>query len=131
MLVPDVLRYGRPGVADDYSHLGESLYDHPYQWGSKRTGPDLAREGEKRDALWHVLHMMDPRATSPGSNMPAYPWLFDKKTDIDSLPKRIAAQRSIGVPWPALSRRRNQGPGPRPGHRHQQSAPRPGPHGRT
>jgi cytochrome c oxidase cbb3-type subunit I/II len=103
MLVPDVLRYGRPGVADDYSHLGESLYDHPHQWGSKRTGPDLAREGEKRDALWHVLHMMDPRATSPGSNMPAYPWLFDQKTDIDSLPGRIAAQRSIGVPWPALS----------------------------
>lgn len=103
MLVPDVLRYGRPGVTDDYSHLGESLHDHPHQWGSKRTGPDLAREGEKRDALWHVLHMMDPRSTSPGSNMPAYPWLFENKTDIDTLPKRIAAQRSIGVPWPVLT----------------------------
>ena len=103
MLVPDVLRYGRPGIPDDYSHLGESLYDHPYQWGSKRTGPDLAREGSKRDALWHLLHMKDPRSTSPGSNMPAYPWLFDRSTDLDSLPTRIAAQRRIGVPWPALT----------------------------
>ena len=103
MLVPDVLRYGRAGKADDYNHLGESIYDHPFQWGSKRTGPDLAREGTKRDALWHVLHMMDPRSTSAGSNMPAYPWLFDKKTDLDSLPSRIAVQRRLGIPWPALS----------------------------
>ena len=103
MLVPDVLRYGRAGKADDYSHLGESSYDHPHQWGSKRTGPDLAREGTKRDALWHVLHMMDPRSTSAGSNMPAYPWLFDKKTDLASLPSRIAVQRQLGIPWPAMS----------------------------
>ncbi|RYD48661.1 MAG: cytochrome-c oxidase, cbb3-type subunit I, partial [Verrucomicrobiaceae bacterium] len=84
-LVPDVMRYGRAGVTDDYSHLGESLFDHPYQWGSKRTGPDLAREGGplatntrhmrvgKRGNDWHFNHFLNPRQTSPGSNMPAYP----------------------------------------------------------
>ena len=114
-LVPDVMRYGRAGVADDYSHLGESLFDHPYQWGSKRTGPDLAREGGalaagakymrvgKRGNDWHFNHFLDPRQTTPGSNMPAYPWLFEKPTDVKSLPARIAAQSRLGVPWPALS----------------------------
>jgi cytochrome c oxidase cbb3-type subunit I/II len=119
-LVPEVMRYGRSGVADDYSHLGESLFDHPYQWGSKRTGPDLAREGgpHARDAAgnplkfmrvgkrgndWHFNHFLNPRQTSPGSNMPAYPWLFDKETDVKSLPGKIAAQVKIGVPWPAMN----------------------------
>jgi cytochrome c oxidase cbb3-type subunit I/II len=120
-LVPEVMRYGRAGVPDDYSHLGESLFDHPYQWGSKRTGPDLAREGGpiakdaagnplkymrvgKRGNDWHFNHFLNPRQTSPGSNMPAYPWLFENKTDVKSLPDKIRAQVAVGVPWPALSK---------------------------
>lgn len=114
-LVPDVMRYGRPGVADDYSHLGESIYDFPFQWGSKRTGPDLAREGGepvddtkhvrigKRDNLWHMKHFLNPREMSPGSNMPAYPWFFEKKTDFKSLAKKISVQRQLGVPYPAMT----------------------------
>jgi cytochrome c oxidase cbb3-type subunit I/II len=114
-LVPDVMRYG-PAENQGYSRLGESIYDHPYQWGSKRTGPDLAREGGafakdsqilrigKRDNLWHFNHFMDPRQTSPGSNMPPYPWLFDTKADIKSLPGKIATQVRLGVPWPALTK---------------------------
>jgi cytochrome c oxidase cbb3-type subunit I/II len=96
-LVPDVLRYG------DYSRLGESIYDHPYQWGSRRTGPDLARQGGKYNAAWHFVHMMDPRATSPGSNMPAYPWLFNQHTDVAALYGKINTLRVLGVPYPALS----------------------------
>jgi cytochrome c oxidase cbb3-type subunit I/II len=115
-LKPDVMRYGRTGVADDYSHLGESIYDHPYQWGSKRTGPDLAREGGplaqgakhmrigKRDNVWHYNHFLNPRQTSDGSNMPNYPWLYESKTDFKSLPKKIAVQQKIGVPWPAMTK---------------------------
>lgn len=113
-LVPDVLRYG-PAENQGYSRLGESLYDHPYQWGSKRTGPDLAREGGafakdskilrigKRDNLWHFNHLMNPRQTSPGSNMPPYPWLFDTKADLKTLPNCIAVQTRLGVPWPAMT----------------------------
>jgi len=115
-LKPDVMRYGRTGIADDFSHLGESLYDHPYQWGSKRTGPDLAREGGpmaqgakhmrigKRDNVWHYNHFLNPRQTSDGSNMPNYPWLFESKTDFKALPKKIAVQQKIGVPWPAMTK---------------------------
>jgi cytochrome c oxidase cbb3-type subunit I/II len=114
-LVPDVLRYG-PAKDQGYSRLGESIYDHPYQWGSKRTGPDLAREGGalaagaksmrigRRDNLWHFNHFLDPRQTSPGSNMPPYPWLFEAKADLKSLPKRIAVQSTLGVPWPAMTK---------------------------
>ena len=114
-LVPDVMRYGRSGVKDDFSHLGETLFDHPYQWGSKRTGPDLAREGGplavgakymrvgKRGNDWHFNHFLNPRQTSPGSNMPAYPWLFENTADVKSLPAKIAAQSRIGVPWPPMS----------------------------
>ena len=94
-LVPDVLRYG------DYSRLGESIYDHPFQWGSKRTGPDLARVGTKYPNIWHLRHMEDPRAISVGSNMPNYPWLFTTATDAAALPAKIAAQRQLGVPYPA------------------------------
>ncbi len=118
-LVPEVMRYGRPGVVDDYSHLGESLFDHPYQWGSKRTGPDLAREGGPiakdpagnpykymrvgiRGNDWHYNHFLNPRAITNNSNMPSYPWLFEKDTDIKSIYGRIRAQQRIGVPWPTM-----------------------------
>lgn len=93
-LVPDVMRYG------DYSHLGESIYDYPYQWGSKRTGPDLAREGGLRSDDWHYLHMLDPRSVSPGSTMPNYPWLFEKEIKVGQLPNKIHAMRMLGVPYP-------------------------------
>jgi cytochrome c oxidase cbb3-type subunit I/II len=92
-LVPDVLRYG------DYSRLGESIYDHPYQWGSRRTGPDLARVGGKYPNIWHLRHMDDPRAISTGSNMPGYPWLLSQDLDFDSLPRKLAVQRMLGVPY--------------------------------
>ncbi|MCC5841789.1 MAG: cytochrome-c oxidase, cbb3-type subunit I [Opitutales bacterium] len=96
-LTSDVLRYG------DYSRLGESIYDYPFQWGSKRTGPDLAREGGLRGDDWHFIHMIDPRATSEGSNMPAYPWLATKTAPLDALPARIRVQRFLGVPYPEWS----------------------------
>jgi cytochrome c oxidase cbb3-type subunit I/II len=114
-LVPEVMRYGRAGVKDDYSHLGESIYDHPYQWGSKRTGPDLAHEGGKvaadskymrsgkRGNDWHFSHFIDPRSTSPGSNMPPYPFLFENLTDVKALPGKIKIQTKLGVPWEKLS----------------------------
>ncbi len=114
-LVPDVLRYG-PKEDQGYSRLGESIFDHPYQWGSKRTGPDLAREGGpliegsdsvrsgRRDNVWHFNHFWDPRQTSAGSNMPAYRFLFSMQTDFKSLPTRIAVQRRLGVPWPAMDK---------------------------
>ncbi|HUG10867.1 MAG TPA: cbb3-type cytochrome c oxidase subunit II, partial [Opitutaceae bacterium] len=94
-LVPDVLRYG------DYSRLGESIYDHPFQWGSKRNGPDLARVGGKYPDVWHLRHMEDPRSISIGSNMPSYPWLLENDADVAALPSKIAAQRALGVPYPA------------------------------
>jgi cytochrome c oxidase cbb3-type subunit I/II len=93
-LVPDVLRYG------DYSRLGESIYDHPYQWGSKRNGPDLARVGGKYPNVWHLRHMEDPRSVSVGSNMPGYPAMLKKDTDINALPSKLAVQRTLGVPYP-------------------------------
>ncbi|MCB1230965.1 MAG: cytochrome-c oxidase, cbb3-type subunit I [Verrucomicrobiae bacterium] len=95
-LVPDVMRYG------DYSRLGESIYDHPFQWGSKRTGPDLAREGGRRSDKWHYAHMMDPRMNK-GSRMPSYHVLYEAKTDIEALPSKIKTQRTVGVPYPAMS----------------------------
>jgi cytochrome c oxidase cbb3-type subunit I/II len=96
-LVPDVLRYG------DYSRLGESIYDHPFQWGSKRTGPDLARVGSKYPNIWHYRHMENPRSVSAGSTMPNYPWLLTKATDTAALPGKISVQRMLGVPYPASS----------------------------
>lgn len=95
-LVPDVMRYG------DYSRLGESIYDHPFQWGSKRTGPDLAREGGVRPDSWHYEHMMDPRSMSPQSNMPSYAYLKEKAFDQKTLPRKIAVMRQLGVPYPAM-----------------------------
>ena len=97
-LVPDVLRYG------DYSRLGESIYDHPFQWGSKRTGPDLARVGGKYPNVWHLRHMEDPRSISAGSNMPSYPWLLRDTLATDTLAARIDALRTLGVPYPAWTR---------------------------
>jgi cytochrome c oxidase cbb3-type subunit I/II len=93
-LVPDVMRYG------DYSRLGESIYDYPFQWGSRRIGPDLARVGGKYPDSWHYHHMLDPRAISPGSNMPNYPWLFEKDTDVAALPSKLSVMRTLGVPYP-------------------------------
>ncbi|TVR47505.1 MAG: cytochrome-c oxidase, cbb3-type subunit I, partial [Puniceicoccaceae bacterium] len=95
-LVPEVMRYG------DYSRLGESIYDHPFQWGSKRTGPDLARVGGKYNNLWHFRHMEDPESTSPGSNMPRYPWLTHRRANLESLPSKINVLRIIGVPYPLM-----------------------------
>jgi cytochrome c oxidase cbb3-type subunit I/II len=92
--VAEVRRYG------DYSRLGESIYDHPYQWGSRRIGPDLARVGGKYPNIWHYAHMRDPRAISPKSNMPNYAWLLEKPTDYASLPARIRAQKILGTPFP-------------------------------
>ncbi|HEX9782287.1 MAG TPA: cytochrome-c oxidase, cbb3-type subunit I [Opitutaceae bacterium] len=95
--VGEVLRYG------DYSRLGESVYDHPHQWGSKRTGPDLAREGGRNSNAWHYRHMENPRSTSIGSNMPAYPWLLEHDADTASLPSKIRVQRLLGVPMEDMS----------------------------
>jgi cytochrome c oxidase cbb3-type subunit I/II len=95
----EVERYG------DYSKAGEFVYDHPFQWGSKRTGPDLARTGDKNSkmykiAAWHYNHMMDPGSTSPGSIMPPYPWLYDTKLDNSTLERKIEVMQFLGVPYP-------------------------------
>lgn len=88
-------RYG------EYSKAGEYVFDHPFLWGSKRTGPDLHRVGGKYPDAWHYNHMDDPRSTSPGSIMPRYPWLLTRKLDTASLPARIRTMRKLGVPYPA------------------------------
>ncbi len=87
-------RYG------EYSKAGEYVYDHPFLWGSKRTGPDLHRIGGKYPNLWHYLHMENPSSMSPGSLMPSYPWLLTNDLDISSTESKINAMRSIGVPYP-------------------------------
>ena len=87
-------RYG------EYSKAGEFVYDHPFLWGSKRTGPDLHRQGGKYPDGWHYLHMQDPETTSPGSIMPKYPWLYTQEMEVDTLPARIGALRKVGVPYP-------------------------------
>jgi cytochrome c oxidase cbb3-type subunit I/II len=92
-------RYG------EYSKSGEYVYDHPFLWGSKRTGPDLVRGGDKaankvyKNATWHYMHMVNPRETSPGSIMPAYPWLIDNSLDMSLLEGKIKAMRTLGVPY--------------------------------
>jgi len=86
-------RYG------DYSKAGEFVYDHPFLWGSKRTGPDLHRVGGKYPDAWHFNHMEDPRSTSPGSIMPNYAWLLTQKLDTTSLTARLKALRKVGVPY--------------------------------
>jgi len=87
-------RYG------EYSKAGEFVNDHPFLWGSKRTGPDLHRVGGKYPNAWHYNHMEKPESTSPGSIMPPYPWLLTQKLDTSSLAARIKALRSVGVPYP-------------------------------
>jgi len=89
----DVVRFGRP------STIEESMYDHPFQWGSKRTGPDLARVGGKYPDLWHYRHMLNPRDLVGMSIMPSYPWLLRKNTDFYSLRKRTSVLRYLGVPY--------------------------------
>ncbi len=89
----ETLRYGH------YSVAGESVYDHPFQWGSKRTGPDLARVGGKYNDEWHRVHLINPRDLVPESNMPAYPWLEKTPVDAASLPAHMRALRTVGVPY--------------------------------
>ena len=87
-------RYG------EYSKAGEFVYDHPFLWGSKRTGPDLHREGGKYPNLWHYLHMENPRSMSPGSLMPSYSWLLTDNLELENTPSKISVMRSLGVPYP-------------------------------
>jgi cytochrome c oxidase cbb3-type subunit II len=89
----ETLRYGH------YSVAGEFVYDHPFQWGSKRTGPDLHRVGGKYSDDWHRVHLNNPRAVVPESNMPAYPWLEKNAVDAASLPSHMKALRTVGVPY--------------------------------
>ena len=87
-------RYG------EYSKAGEYVYDHPFLWGSKRTGPDLHRVGGKYPNLWHYLHMENPSSMSPGSLMPSYPWLLTNDLDVSTTESKINALRNVGVPYP-------------------------------
>jgi cytochrome c oxidase cbb3-type subunit 2 len=89
----ETLRYGH------YSVAGESVYDHPFQWGSKRTGPDLARVGGRYSDEWHRIHLINPRDVVPESNMPAYPWLEKNLVDAKSMPRHMKALRAVGVPY--------------------------------
>jgi len=87
-------RYG------EYSKAGEYVYDHPFLWGSKRTGPDLHRVGGKYPNLWHYLHMENPSSMSPGSLMPSYPWLLTDDLDVSSTESKINVMRNLGIPYP-------------------------------
>ena len=89
----ETLRYGH------YSVAGESVYDHPFQWGSKRTGPDLARVGAKYSDEWHRIHLNNPRDVVPESNMPAYSWLEKAPADDATIGVHMQALRSVGVPY--------------------------------
>jgi cytochrome c oxidase cbb3-type subunit 2 len=89
----ETLRYGH------YSVAGESVYDHPFQWGSKRTGPDLARVGGRYSDEWHRTHLNNPRDLVPESNMPAYPWLLKDSVNEASMPAHMKALRIVGVPY--------------------------------
>lgn len=86
-------RYG------EYSKAGEFVYDHPFQWGSKRTGPDLHRIGAKYSDSWHFNHMLDPGSMSPGTIMPSYPWLFENELNTELTPNKIRAMQTLGVPY--------------------------------
>ena len=89
----ETLRYGH------YSVAGEFVYDHPFQWGSKRTGPDLHRVGGKYSDEWHRIHLNNPRDVVPESNMPAYTWLEKTPVDAEALPAHMRALRRVGVPY--------------------------------
>lgn len=86
-------RYGH------YSVAGEFVYDHPFQWGSKRTGPDLARVGGRYSDEWHRIHLNNPRDVVPESNMPAYPWLEKAVLNQDDIETKLKAMRKVGVPY--------------------------------
>jgi cytochrome c oxidase cbb3-type subunit I/II len=83
----------------EYSKAGEYVYDHPFLWGSKRTGPDLHREGGKYPDSWHYYHMINPQTMSPGSIMPAYDWLQEQTLDISTTKKKLSAMKLLGVPY--------------------------------
>ena len=89
----ETLRYGH------YSVAGEFVYDHPFQWGSKRTGPDLHRVGGKYSDEWHRIHLINARDVVPESNMPAYPWLEKNRVDAAVMPTHMTALRRVGVPY--------------------------------
>ena len=89
----EVERYGH------YSIAGESVYEHPFLWGSKRTGPDLARVGQRYSDTWHKAHLYNPRNVVPESNMPAFPWLFDNNLDGKETATKMRALRLVGVPY--------------------------------
>jgi cytochrome c oxidase cbb3-type subunit I/II len=92
-MVSEKLRYGEP------SHISESMYDHPFQWGSRRIGPDLARVGGKYPHMWHYKHMINPREITPGSIMPNYPWLIKNEIAYRHLGKKLQVMKSLGVPY--------------------------------
>ncbi len=89
----ETARYGEPSTPDD------SIFDHPFQWGSKRTGPDLAHVGTKYSYLWHWQHMRDPRSTSVGSNMPSYAHLATEQINFDRIASKMNAMQTVGVPY--------------------------------
>jgi len=91
--IAEAARYGEPSTPDD------SIWDHPFQWGSKRTGPDLAREGSRYPHLWHYQHLVDPRAITPGSNMPSYAHLLESPVNLDRTAGKLTAMRTLGVPY--------------------------------
>ena len=90
----ETARYG------EYSKSGEFIYDRPFLWGSKRTGPDLHRIGGKYDDTWHYRHMLDPTETSPGSIMPPYPWLYEQDIDVSQVPAKIRTLQKLNTPYP-------------------------------
>lgn len=92
-IAAEVLRYGKASTVE------ESMYDHPFQWGSKRIGPDIARVGKKYPNLWHFQHMIDPRAVTPKSIMPSYSWMVEKDTDFIMLRKKLSVMKMLGVPY--------------------------------
>jgi cytochrome c oxidase cbb3-type subunit 2 len=92
-LYGDTERYGH------YSLAGEAVYDHPFQFGSKRTGPDLARVGGRYSDEWQRIHLINPRDVVPESNMPGFPWLAKKEIDADAMPHKLRALRTVGVPY--------------------------------
>lgn len=92
-LAPEEARYG------PHSRAGESVWDHPFLWGSKRTGPDLARVGKRYSDEWHRVHLIDPRTVVPESNMPGFPWLAERELDGADTPDKMRALRAVGVPY--------------------------------
>ena len=89
----ETARYG------PYSVAGESVYDRPFQWGSKRTGPDLARVGGRYSDDWHRIHLINPRDVVPESNMPGYPWLLDARVDPDLIQRKMSVLQTLGDPY--------------------------------